>query len=119
MTEDKCVALYPYFKVHSGKLVEFQALCDRFVEKTRAEPACLYYAFTFDGDQAHCREGYVDGEALLGHLENIGALLDEALKIADIYRLEVHGPERELAKLREALGPHSPQYFVLDHGFRQ
>jgi quinol monooxygenase YgiN len=119
MTHDNCIALYPYFKVHSGKLEEFKALCNRFVATTETEPGCLYYAFTFDGDHVHCREGYVDGEALLAHLQNVGALLEEALKISEIYRLEAHGPEAEMAKVRETLDPFHPQYFALGHGFRR
>ena len=119
MTQDQCVALYPYFKIHAGKLEEFKALCKRFVEKTKTEPACLYYAFTFDGDLAHCREGYANAEALLKHLENVGALLDELLKLAEVQRLELHGPAGELERLRASLAPFNPQYFLLDGGFRQ
>lgn len=119
MTQDRCVALYPYFKIHTGKLEQFKSLCERFVEKTKSEPGCLYYAFTFDGDQVHCREGYLDAEALLAHTQNVGALLEEALKIADIERLELHGPADELDKLRAPLGRLKPQYFVLEQGFRK
>lgn len=118
-TEDKCCTLVPYFKVHSGHLEDFKNLCERFVEKTRAESKCLYYGFSFDGDQAHCREGYADAEGLLAHVENVGALLGEALKIADITRFEIHGPAEELAKLREPLGDLDAQYFTLEYGFRR
>jgi hypothetical protein len=65
----------PYFKVHDGKLEAFKLLCEQFVEKTNEEPKCLYYGFSFDEDQVHCREGYVDSEGLLHHLENVGSLL--------------------------------------------
>jgi len=71
------------------------------------------------GDEAHCREGYENAEALLAHLQNVGSLLEQALKIAEITRLEIHGPEEELAKLREPLAKLSPQFFVLEHGFRR
>ena len=53
--------------------------------------------------QDKCREGYADAEGLLHHLENVGSLLQEALGIADLARLEVHGPEDELSKLRKPL----------------
>jgi len=118
-TQDTCCTIVPYFKVHSGKLEAFKALCEQFVEKTDAEPKCLYYGFSFDGDQVHCREGYEDAGGLLAHLENVGDLLQEALKIADITRLEVHGPEQELAKLREPLAELNPQFFTLAYGFRR
>lgn len=116
---DTCCGLVPYFKVHAGKLAEFKALVPRFVEKTKSEPKCLYYAFSFDDEQAHCREGYADADGILAHLENVGAILGEALKIADLTRLEVHAPAAEIEKLREPLKGLNPQYFVLDTGFRR
>ncbi len=118
-TQDKCVTIAPYFKVAEGKLAAFKSLCEQFIEKTQAEPNCLYYGFSFDGHQVHCREGYADAEGLLTHLENVGELLQEALKIAEITRLEVHGPENELARLRGPLAPLSPQFLTLEYGFRR
>ncbi len=118
-TQDKCCTIVPYFKVQSGKLEAFKALCERSVEQTNGQPKCLYSGASFDGDQAHCREGYEDAEALLSHLENVGSLLEEALKIADLTRLEVHGPEEELEKLREPLAALKPQFFTLEYGFRR
>ena len=117
-TQDTCCTIVPYFKVSDGKLDTFKGLCEKFVEKTNNETECLYYGFSFDGDQAHCREGYKNAEGLLAHLENVGTLLEEALKISDLTRLEVHGPEEELAKLRGPLAGLNPQYFVLEYGFR-
>jgi len=76
------------------------------------------YGFSFDGDEANCREGYEDVEGLLAHLDNVRALLEEALKIAEIVRLKVHGQEEELAKLRESLSDFGPQFFALEYGFR-
>jgi len=55
----------------------------------------------------------------LAHLENVGSLLEEALKISELTRLEVHGPEEELAKLREPLAGLKPQFFTLEYGFRR
>ncbi len=117
-THDKCCSLSPYFNIHAGKLAEFKKLCDAFVEKTKSEPKCLYYGFCFDGDTAHCREGYADAAGLLAHLENVGALLQQALKISDIARLEVHAPADEMEKLRGPLAALKPQMFVLEYGFR-
>ncbi len=118
-TRDKCCTIAPYFKVSSGNLEAFKKLCERFVAKTSEETTCLYYGYSFDGDQARCREGYRDADALLAHLQNVGPLIDEALKIAEISRLEIHGPEEELAKLREPLSYLNPQFFVLKYGFRR
>ena len=119
MTTDKCCTIVPYFKIHDGKIPEFKKYCEQFVEKTNTESGCLFYGFSFDGDQAHCREGYRDAEAALAHLQNVGALLEEVLKIADLTRLEIHGLEAELEKLRGPLADFKPQYFKLEYGFRR
>lgn len=116
MQEDTCCTLVPYFEVHEGQLDAFKALGPRFVEKTRNEEAVLHYAFSFDGHTAHCREGYTDAAGVLAHLDNVGAILEEALTIAELVRLEVHGPASELDKLREPLAALSPRFFVLEPG---
>ena len=118
-TQDLCCSLAPYFQVHSGQMTAFKALCEQFLAKTQTEPQCLYYGFSFEGDRVHCREGYEDAEGVLAHLENVGSLLEEALNIADLLRLEVHGPASELAKLREPLASINPQFFTLEYGFRR
>ncbi|MCP3867993.1 MAG: hypothetical protein GY703_07860 [Gammaproteobacteria bacterium] len=118
-TQDQCCTIVPYFKISSGNLETFKSLCEQFVEKTSSEPKCLFYGFSFNEDVAHCREGYSDAEGVLNHLENVGALLGEALKIADLTRLEIHGPEGELAKLREPLAELNPSFFILEYGFRR
>jgi quinol monooxygenase YgiN len=118
--EDTCVGLVPYFDVAPGKIEEFKAYGPKFVELTRNEPGCVYYAFSFSGQAAHCREGYDNAAAVLAHLDNVGALLGEVLKISTISRLEVHGPAAEVDKLREPLAKLNPQFFVLaEGGFRR
>jgi len=117
--KDTCCTLVPYFKVHDGKLDAFKAGCAKFLDATRTEAKCVHYGFTFHGSEAHCREGYDDAEGMMAHLENIGTLLGEALKISDITRLEVHGPAAELDKLREPLKELAPVYFELLDGIRR
>lgn len=118
-TADTCCTLVPYFKVQPGKMDEFKALGEIFVAKTRTEPGCVHYAFSFSGDEAHCREGYDNAAALLAHLDNVGPTLQEALKIASIARLEVHAPPAELDKLRGPLAKLNPQWFSVELGFRR
>src|SRR5262245_21715499 len=118
-TDDKCCTIVPYFKVHAGKLDAVKALCGQFIERTKNEPKCLYYGFSFDGDHMHCREAYADADGALAHLENVGGLLQEVLAIADLTRLEIHGPSDELAKLRAPLADFKPQFFTLEMGFRR
>lgn len=113
---DTCCTLVPYFQVNDGQLDAFKALGPKFVERTRSEPGCIHYGFSFSGNVAHCREGYDDAAAVLAHLDNVGALLQEALKIASIIRLEVHGPAAELALLKAPLAELNPQWFELEAG---
>lgn len=116
---DTCCTLVPYFEVQDGQLAAFKALGPKFVEKTRTENGCLHYAFSFSGNTAHCREGYVNADALLAHLQNVGELLAEALKIAKIVRLEVHGPASEIEKLKTPMAALNPQFFLLEPGIRR
>ena len=118
-TNDTCCTIAPYFKVQDGKLDVFKELCERFVETTRGEPGCLYYGFSFGADLAYCREGYENADALLAHVQNVGALLEEMPQSAEIVKLQIHGPEEELAKLREPLSELNPEFFTLEYGFRK
>ena len=117
-TQDKCCTIAPYFKINRGEADAFKRLCEEFVAKTQTESKCLYYGFSFLGDEVHCREGYEDADGLLAHLENVGAVLEKALKISKITRLEIHGPASELEKLRQPLAALKPRFFTLEYGFR-
>jgi quinol monooxygenase YgiN len=118
-TEDSCCTIVPYFRVATDQMGSFKNLCRRFIERTQSEPKCLFYGFSFHEDEIHCREGYADAEGALAHLGNVKDLLEESLQIGDLIRLEIHGPEEELAKLREPLVRLNPQFFVLEFGFRR
>ena len=61
----------------------------------------------------------MNAEALLAHIDNVGDLLQEAAKISEITRLEVHGPAEAVDKLREPMAALSPQFFTLECGFRR
>jgi hypothetical protein len=107
------VSFHPYFKVHPRKLETVKAGFPRFLEKTATERKNLFYGFTISGDEIFCREGYTDAEGVLAHLDNIGALLAEMLTVADLTRVEVHGPSAELEKLKEPLAHLNPAWFTI------
>ena len=102
------VSVHPYFKVKPGKLEAFKAALPAFIEKTAAEKGNLYYDFTISEDVVYCREAYVGADGFLAHLDGVGPLLIELLKLADIARLEVHGPAEELDKLRPRMADMKP-----------
>jgi quinol monooxygenase YgiN len=108
------VSLHPYFKIHPGKIEAFKAAFPHFIEETATEEKNLFYGFTINGDEVFCREGYTDASGVLAHLDNVGAMLAEAFKIADLIRLELHGPADELDKLRQPLAHFNPAWFVAD-----
>jgi hypothetical protein len=111
------VSIHPYFKAHPGKLPAIKAAFPAFIEKTASEAKNLFYGFTINSDEIFCREGYAGAEGVLAHLENVGALLAEVLKISDLIRLEVHGPAEELDKLKEPLAHLKPAWFVAEESF--
>jgi hypothetical protein len=110
------VTIHPYFKTHPGKEDQSDAVMKKFVEKTRSESKCLFYEFTVQDDVVFCREGYEGAGGVLAHLGNVGEVLDEMLTIADLTRLEFHGPADEIDQLRGPLGHLNPAWFVLRCG---
>jgi len=86
----------------------------RFVEKAAMEKENLFYGFTVNGDEIFCREGSESAEGVLAHLDNVSALLAEMLTMADLTRVELHGPARELEKLKGPLAHLNPAWFVLE-----
>lgn len=118
-TQDTCCSVSPYFEIHPGKAAAFRAICEKYVEWSARESGCLYYGFSFDGDLVHCREGFENAAALLAHLENLRPILHEMGEVSTLVRIEVHGPEAELATLRAPLAGMNPQWFVLEYGVRR
>src|SRR5215510_11695838 len=106
------ISLHPY-KVPSDKMPYLKAILPEFAAKTRNETGNLFYEFSINGDEVFCREGYVNAEALLAHLENVGAMLAQALTMTELIRIEVHGPAAELVKLKEPLAHLKPARFEL------
>ena len=113
------VSIHPYFKARPGKLAEAKGMLPRFVAKVSPETLTLHYDFTINGDEIHCRESYSGAEGLLAHLDNVGSLLGEFLKVADLTRVEVHGPAGELAKLKGPLADLKPAWFVYECGVQR
>jgi len=98
---------------------QFKDLCQRAVASVGAEPKCLYYGFSFHGDEVFCREAYDSADGVLEHLANIGPLLRDFMEIAQITRLEIHGPEQELSRLKQPASALNPNYFTLLYGIRK
>jgi len=117
---DKAVTIHPYFKVSDEKIQSFKRLAEDLIEITRGEMGCLFYGFTYSEGEAYCREGYKDAESLVSHLDNVSDLIQRLEGISELSRLEVHGPQEEIDKLREwpAIKKLSPKFYILESGFR-
>lgn len=116
MSTSNCVSIHPYFKAKEGKLADLKALCPNLVELCSAEEKCLYYGFCFNGDVMACREAFDGAEGVLAHLDNAGDAVGGLFEVADLERIEVHGPAAELEKLKEPLKDLNPTYFTLEFG---
>jgi hypothetical protein len=66
-----------------------------------------------------CCEAYVGAEGLLRHLDNVGPVLSEFLKLAEVVRVEVHGAVAELAKLKGPLKSLNPEWFEFYAGVQK
>jgi len=115
-TFDNAVSIHPYFKIKAGQMDACKSFLAQFCEKVAHEEKCLYYNFTFNDDVMFCREAYQDADGVQAHLENCGALLAEFLKIAELTRIEVHGPAGELEKLKPTFADFNPEYFACECG---
>ncbi len=118
-TQDTTVTIAPYFKIKEGQLAAFKKLVERFMAIAEKEPGTLYYGYAFSGDVAFCREGYVNAEAALAHVQHVSPTIMEAMKISELIRVEIVGAEAELAKIRPHAAAMNPQYFVLEYGFKR
>jgi hypothetical protein len=116
---DTAVSIHPYFKLHAGQLEACHSFLAQFNERVAGEDKCLYYNFTFNNDMLCCREAYVDADGVQAHLDNCGALLAEFLKIADLVRIEVHGPAEELEKLKSTFADFHPDYYTYACGIER
>merc|ERR1712228_766678 len=82
---------------------KFLAGVKDFQELTKQEEKVKYYGFCLCGAKAICREGYDSAEGFLDHLKNVDGPLKAAMEVADVARVEVHGPADEVEKLRAPL----------------
>ena len=112
-TFDNAVSINPYFKIADENMEAAKAGLKQFCDLvSKNEPGCLFYNFTFNGNEMCCREAYKDAAAVQAHLENCGPALGEFLNIAELLRIEVHGPAAELDQLKEAFAAFNPDYYV-------
>ncbi|MBM3859277.1 MAG: hypothetical protein FJ395_06465 [Verrucomicrobia bacterium] len=94
------ISIHPYFKVKPGKLDAFKAALPAIVKAVSTEKKCAYFDFTINDDTVYCREAYFGADGVNEHVANVGPLLPTLFAVADLARIEVHGPAAELEKLK-------------------
>jgi len=113
---EHAVSIRPYFKVKDGQMDACKEFLEKFNARVINEEKCIAYNFTFNGDILACREAYLDADGVKAHLENCGELLGGFLEIAELIRIELHGPSEELEQLKETFAEMNPDYFVYHCG---
>jgi len=118
---DKSMILRSRFKVRQGKMDEFKGMFKEFYLDMKPDAeGTLHYGWAVDEESMRvmCHESYNDAAGVLTHLENVDSLFKEALNLASLESLEVHGTEVEMDKLKSALTPLGCKFFVTDAGAR-
>lgn len=113
---ERSVSIHPYFKVRAGSMDVAKGILRDFIARTSREAGVLYYEFTIGGDVVFCREAYVDADAALVHIANVGEVVDRMLGVSELMRIELHGPAAELDKLRGPFAAMNPLWFVYECG---
>jgi len=101
LVSDETLSVLVYWDIHD--YARFLAGVKGFQDLTKQEEKVKYYGFCLNGARAICREGYDCAEGFLEHLRNVDGPLKAAMEVADISRVEVHGPAPEVEKLRAPL----------------
>lgn len=110
------VSIHPYFKFQPDQRNAVKSLLPAFLDRTATEPGVLHYDFTMSEDTLFCREAYRDAAALLAHVANVGALIEQMLTLSTLVRVEIHGPAAELEQLRAPLAGLNPTWYLSECG---
>lgn len=101
-------------RIHDGKLNQFKTHAKACMESTRAkDEGTLQYDWFINEDGTECvvRERYVDSDALLDRLGNLGGRLGELLSVSDMSTEVCGTPSQELLKATEGIPKTVYSYF--------
>jgi len=112
-------SIQPYFTVLDKDMAK--PIMGELVQQTKSETGCVYYGWTAVGNKLFCREAYVDGAAVLAHLQNVDVYMKKILAegVAKLDRIEIHGPADELEKVKGATETLGTKYFAVVSGFQK
>ena len=92
-----------------------------FYDHRTAQDSFVKLLLLFRGTPARCNDLHDRGFGLDGddRFQGCYTVLQRALAISEITRLEIHAPAAELDKLRKPLADLKPQMFAVEMGFRK
>jgi len=117
---DKCVSIHPYFTIKPESWEAFKGCFGKYYERVKNEPGCHHYCFAVDEENKMVfnREQYVDADALMHHIENTAPVNEITGPMIESVKLEIHGPESELAKLKSWADENGASLWTLDDNAR-
>lgn len=110
------IQLSARFKIHKGQLQAFKALGKPCMEVVKEkDTGTRQYDWFFSENETECvvRETYIDSDALLAHVGNLGELFGQLLALSD-FNLEIYGAPSEA--LVEATKPFSVSFYTFFQG---
>ncbi len=102
------------FVIHDGQLDKFKKVAEACMHSTKEkDTGTLQYDWYFNNEGTECvvRETYVDSDAILAHIGNLGPLLGELLAISDFYPELYGAPSEALVNATAALKPKVYSHF--------
>ena len=108
------------FTIKEGGLDSFKKQAAAYAEAARSgEPGTLEYQWWLlpDGSRALLKESFIDSDALMAHLANVGPSLPDLIAVAPITRAEVFGEVS--AEARKALAELGAAFFEHEVGFER
>lgn len=101
------IHVHARLEIKEGKLAEFKSIAEQAAAMVREkDTGTECYDWYLNEDESVCvvRETYRDSEAVLEHIEHVGALLGQLAEVSEI-RIDVFGrPSEELVKVGEPFG---------------
>ncbi len=105
--------------IHVGQLGALKELTTEFCSATETEPGVMSYEWSTGpgGKTLHIHERYVDSDAALAHLANIGPMIPRLMELVSITTIECYGDASPA--FREAAKDYPNVYYHTYAGFRR
>jgi quinol monooxygenase YgiN len=109
LSENTCTMM-PHFIIKDWKTAK--PLMQEIIEAANDEPGCTYFGWEKSNNRLIARETFFDGDSMKAHVEKVRPLLDKLVAgPAELEKLEIHGPEIQVEKVKPVTDTFMPQYF--------